>query len=938
MAFAAPDRLIVNSPYDEPRRYWEYAPSSRTWDLREGRRPAGYVEATPGSHDPNDPGIFRPLALANRIRDRVATWRARDYPGVTGVTRRLLAYWHDANERPDRRLFFCQLEAIETLIWLAEAPPSDKTGITVPGDGGPFARQCAKMATGSGKTTVMAMLIAWQVLNKVAYPRDRRFARKALIVAPNLTVRQRLAVLVPGSEGNYYDAFDLIPTGLEDRLRQGATCHVRVVNWQQLTWDTEAQRRRRKGVDKRGPVSDERYVRDALDDMASARHFLVVNDEAHHAWRTSPGIHVRGLGRDEVEEATRWIAGLDRLHRARGILACYDFSATPFVPGGGRHQEDRLFDWIVSDFGLEDAIESGLVKTPRVVVRDDALPDAQSYRSRLFHLYLDPDVHDDLNRKVPAQTPLPSLVVNAYALLGTDWAETKRQWQDSPVPPVLISVANRTETAARIHHAAEHGELGVPELCVPESTLHIDSKVLNEAEAAVTEDAPGPETIAEDEARADADGSPKMTRAERAQWLRRQVNTVGQPGRPGAHIQHVISVGMLSEGWDARTVTHIMGLRAFTSQLLCEQVVGRGLRRTSYDGDPVTGLLTPEYVNVFGVPFRFLPHEGEGTPSPPVRPTTRVEPDASKRDFEIRFPNVVRIEHALRHALTLDVDRLTPLELDAAQTVLRVELAPSLAGKPHALGWTEVDLQTLVQSTRLQSLLFETARRVYEQMKPDWTGVPGLLIAQVVALVERFVASSALVFKPADWGEDGIKRRALLMLDINRVVNHVWSAIVQQNAEQWEPIFDESRPWRSTADMRPWYTSRPCEVAQRSHINLCVVDSTWESSEAYELDHNPHVQAWVKNDHLGFEIAYMLQGATRKYRPDFLVRLTTGMTLVLEVKGQDSPEARTKRDFLDEWVQAVNAHGGFGCWGAAISRHPRDVAGILEQVCRTADA
>ncbi len=479
--------------------------------------------------------------------------------------------------------------------------------------------------------------------------------------------------------------------------------------------------------------------------------------------------------------------------------------------------------------------------------------------------------------------------------------------------------------------------MGVPELCVPESTLHIDSKVLNEAEAAAAEAMQATDVMPDDDASAGSDGNPKRTRAERAEWLRRQVNTVGQPGRPGAHIQHVISVGMLSEGWDARTVTHIMGLRAFTSQLLCEQVVGRGLRRTSYDVDPSTGLLTPEYVNVFGVPFRFLPHEGDGTPPPPVRPTTRVEPDAGKRGFEIRFPNVVRIERALRHTLTLDIDRLTPLELDAAKTVLRVELAPSLEGKPHALGWTDVDLQTLVQSTRLQTLMFEAARRVYTQMRPDWTGATGLLVAQVVALVERFVRSPALIFQPADWGEDGLKRRALLMLDMNRVVNHVWAAIVQQNAEHWDLIFDEVRPVRSTADMRPWYTSRPCEVAQRSHINFCVYDSAWESSEAYELDHNPNVAAWVKNDHLGFEIAYMFQGVTRKYRPDFLVRLTTGGALVLETKGQDSPEARAKHDALNEWVTAVNAHGGFGHWAAHVSRHPRDVAGILARASETVE-
>lgn len=927
MGLRAPDRLIVNGPYDEPAQHWEYDPSSRTWSLPDGRRPAGYVEATPGSHDPNDPGVFRPLVLANRIRERVGAWRQDGYPGVTGVTRRLLEYWRDGNERPDRRLFFCQLEAIETLIWLAEAPEKDRTGIVVPGDGGPFARLCAKMATGTGKTTVMAMLIVWQVLNKVTYPRDRRFSRDVLVVAPGLTVARRLSVLVPGSEDNCYDEFQLVPPGLDDRLRQGGTCRVRVVNWQQMIWPTDAQLRRRKGVDKRGAVSDERFARDVLADLAGAHRLLVLNDEAHHAWRLPGAAKVSGLSREDIEQATRWIAGLDRMHRVRGILGCYDFSATPFVPGGGRNREDSLFDWIVSDFGLEDAIESGLVKTPRVVVRDDALPDAHTYRPRMFHIYADPEVHDDLNRPASPAAPLPTLVTNAYALLASDWAAAKERWQNHPVPPVMISVANRTETAARIRHAVAHRELGVPALWNDAATLHIDSKVLSAAEAVADVGVGGDEETVD----ADEVGSRSMTKVQRAEWLRQQVSTVGKPGKPGAPIQHVISVGMLTEGWDARTVTHIMGLRAFTSQLLCEQVIGRGLRRISYDVDAETGLLVPEYVNVFGVPFRFLPHEGSDvTPAPPLA-TTVVEPDARKLGFEIRFPNVVRVDRTVRHNLALDPTRMHRLELDASKAVLRADLAPALEGEPHVVGWAEVELRTLVESTRLQTVMFEAARRIYEQMRPSWSGTPGALMAQVVALVEDFTRSPLLAFQPKEWGEDNLRRRALLMLEMNRVVNHVWAAIEQQNTEQWQAVFDERKPVRSTADMRPWHTTRPCEAARRSHVNMCVFDSTWEATEAYALDHSDAVAAWVKNDHLGFEVAYVHRGTVRKYRPDFLVRLATGTMLVLEVKGVDSQEAQAKRGALDDWVKAANAHGGFGRWTAAVSRHPRDVSDILER-------
>lgn len=923
------DKLIINSPYEEPKEHWRYDPTTRTFQRVPGRRPAGYVVATPGSKSYDDPGRFYELPLVNRIRERVKAWREAGYPGVTGITRRLLEYWRDPEERQDKRFFFCQLEAIETFIWLTEAPPAERVGIEIPGDGGPFPRYCAKMATGTGKTVVMAMLIAWQVLNKVTYPQDARFSKNVLVVAPSLTVKDRLQVLLPSYPSNYYDEFLIVPPGLVDRMRQG---RVLVRNWHALNWETAEQIAKKRSVDKRGPKSDEAYVRDVLGEMAAARNIVVINDEAHHAWRVPAESKVKGLSKEEIEQATKWIGGLDRIHRARGILACYDFSATPFAPSGKASSGEALFGWIVSDFGLNDAIESGLVKTPRVVIRDDAVPDAKSYRSRLYHIYMDPEVKDDLNRKAAESEPLPDLVTNAYLLLGADWVETKKQWEKAgfPTPPVMITVCNRTETAARIKYAFDHQRILVPELCDPERTLHIDTKVLSEAEQreqpVVVNGQDG-----EKESEEAGDGRERrLTKEQRAELLRQMVNTVGQPGQLGANIQHVISVGMLSEGWDAKTVTHIMGLRAFSSQLLCEQVVGRGLRRTSYDIGP-DGLLEPEYVNVFGVPFTFLPHEGgEGAPPPPPSPKTRIEPVPEKRQYEIVFPNVVRIEHTYRPQLVLDETKVEPLVLDVADVVTSAELGALLAGRPSVAALTQVELERLAKQLRMQYVLFRTAASLYDELRPNWKGTREYLLAQVVGLVERFLQSDRLVFRPAEIARDELRHRVLITVHMNKIVQHLWNAIRVQNVERLEPIFDDVRPIRSTVDMRPWYTGRPCAPTQRSHINFCVYDSTWEATEAYRLDHSPYVEAWVKNDHLGFEIPYIYRGVRRKYRPDFLVRLVGGTMLVLEVKGRDTEENRAKWEALREWVQAVNAHGGFGKWAWDVSRHPADVDEILK--------
>jgi type III restriction enzyme len=921
--------LIINSPFEEPSSHWHYTRETRSFSHEAGRRPAGYVTATPGARSFDDPGIFRELPLVNQIRPRIKAWAEGGYQGASGITQKLLEHWKDPEQRDGRRFFFCQLEAIETLIWLAEAPAADKVGIEIPSDGGDFNRLCTKMATGSGKTIVMAMLIAWHILNKATYPQDRRFSKYVFVVAPGLTVRNRLEVLKPDSPGNYYELFNIIPPGLHEKLRQG---RVLVRNWHSLMpLDPDAGPK----VVKKGPESDEAYARRVLDNFAEYQNWLVINDEAHHAWRVPPKATPKDFSQEDLEEATQWIGGLDRIHKTRTILGCHDLSATPFAPTGKRSTEETLFGWVVSDFGLNDAIESGLVKTPRVVIRDDGRLTAD-YKSRLYHIYADPEVKDDINRRAEEHEPLPDLVQQGYYLLGKDWLETAQRWADdgAPTPPVMITVANRTETAARIKYTFDHGKIRIDELCAPEKTLHIDSKVLDKAEA--REEAPEVAAAGDDENEGEEGeiDAPKkrLSKKDQAELLRRMVDTVGKVGTEGQNIQNVISVGMLSEGWDAKTVTHIMGLRAFTSQLLCEQVVGRGLRRTSYDIRPGSTLLEPEYVNIFGVPFTFIPYEGgEGTAPPPPSPKTEIRPLSERIAFEIEWPNVVRVDYEYLAKLTLDIPSVPVLQLDASATPTVADLAPIVEGKPDIKRISTIDLEEFGKRFRMQRIVFEAARDVYEQVQPTWKGNREVLLAQVIRLVENFLASDRISITPALFNQDGLRRRIILTVNMNKVVQHIFERIRFENVQGRNLVFDREHPIGRTGDMRSWYTGRPCEITEKSHINFCVYDSTWEATESYELERAKEVDAWVKNDHLGFEILYIWQGIVKKYRPDFLIRLGSGVKLVLEVKGQDTQENRSKRQFLDEWVKAVNSHGGFGVWAWDVVLQPKEILGVLKR-------
>lgn len=917
------EQLIVCSAYAEPSQHWEFNPVTQEFNLEPGRRVAEYIMTGENDDASQGEGQRIELKLVNKIRPRVKEWRQNGYPGTTAVTRKLLDWWHasDVRENP---FFFCELDAIETLIWLVEAPATTRVGIDIPTDGGLFQRVCTKLCTGGGKTIVMAMLIAWQLCNKATYPFDKRFSKNVLVVAPGLTVRDRLKVLELGDgDSSYYVKFNVVPQQLLTSLRQGS---VLVANWQSLTWETEKQIAKRKSVDKRGALSDRAYVRSILGDMANRNDILVINDEAHHAWRKNPDVKNALKGEDRREyiaqeqEATLWISALDRIHRTIGIQCCYDFSATPFAPSGRRNNEEALYGWIVSDFSLNDGIESGLVKTPRIVVKDNATFDSRTEKSALYHLYQQEGVRENLVKPASPETPLPDLVRNAYLLLANDWDATFKEWMDdgSSVPPVMISVVNRTETAARIEYAFEQGhsiQLADGTLNNPRYTMRIDSKLLGELD------------------------SGKQTKSAQALELRNIVNTVGQPGKPGAEIRHVISVGMLSEGWDAHTVTHIMGLRAFTSQLLCEQVIGRGLRRTSYDVDPSTGLFTPEYVNVFGIPFEFLPHEGDGGKGANPKPKTMISVVQNRNEYEITWPNVLRVNERERANLCFNVDDVPPLQVDTSKIISVAGLGNLIDSMVEEHALRRIDLTDLGENTRLQTIVFYIVRNLSNVLLHKLNGSTSEveIVKQVVNFVQEFITRKDKIigldlFSMAEVETDPSRRNVVMLYYMSKIVTHLFNYITLEETSSWEPVISQAQRIRSTADMATWYTSKKSQPTVKSQISHCVEDSQWEGSAGWQLDNSPHVKAWVKNDaHIGFSIEYIENGELHHYIPDFLIKLVDDTTLVLEIKGRNSESVQTKRRALQQWIEAVNSTHEYGVWKEAIAWNTTSIENIIEE-------
>jgi type III restriction enzyme len=385
---------------------------------------------------------------------------------------------------------------------------------------------------------------------------------------------------------------------------------------------------------------------------------------------------------------------------------------------------------------------------------------------------------------------------------------------------------------------------------------------------------------------------------------------------------------MLTEGWDAKTVTHILGLRAFSSQLLCEQVVGRGLRRSSYEiGE--NGLYTPEYVNIFGIPFTFLPQEGDGGGGPPPQPKYAIQVNPDNAQYEIYWPNIIRIDHELDPKLHVDINKIDRLELK--DTRLSAELAPLVDGKPDLTKCTQIDLEKLEKNLRMQKIIFNTSARVYEAMQSSWQdkGTPYAMLGQVFQWVERYLASNKIDMELPLFNTDPLRKKIMYMLNMNTIVQHLWKFLDFQMTTSFVPFFNPNNKIRSTGDMPTWWTSKYHEPLEKSHISHCVYDSAMEAAEANKIEKNPNVFAFAKNDHLGFAIQYTFNGILHSYYPDFLIKLNNGKILVLETKGKDSLEVQEKRRSLEEWVLTVNSLKEYGEWYSDISYNITDIDGII---------
>ncbi len=995
------NKPILCSPYEEPTEHWVYDRATGEPSRVPGRRPASYWYKTQRTGSAQGELFAEEerddLPLVNALRDDVRRWRQANYEGATPVTKQLLAYWA-RSDRP-RRLFFCQREAVETVIYLTEIlasrreprwtpklreddyqrlcqgeKPTFMPGtrlevfprlVDIPNEPWlpPLTRYGCKMATGSGKTVVMAMLIAWAFCNRGRVPGDERFPSAALVVCPNLTIKERLQVLRPDNkDGTYYDEFDLVPSQLRPLLNAGK---VLVTNWHQFAPESpHSEGGKSYVVVNKGEESPDAFARRVLGDLYERAPIMVLNDEAHHAYRPASveeAARLSAAERAERDEATVWISGLDRINQACGIRFCIDLSATPFYLQGSGYIEGSPFPWLVSDFGLVDAIESGLVKIPRLPVSDTTGRPEPKY----FALWRHITEHLQPGERLPGGKPKPEVVwreaQDALITLASQWKERFAYIQQATpdkerMPPVMIIVCDNTDIAELFYKnisgeetaevvgdddddeeesaprrrrrktqtAYGSGQL-FPELFANRPgfrpTLRIDSKLLAEAES----------------------DDPNASRRDAGEALRAIVATVGKQGKPGEQVRCVVSVQMLTEGWDANNVTHILGLRAFGSQLLCEQVVGRGLRRMDYTPDPETGLLTEEYVDVYGVPFSVIPFKGRETKksAPEDRPKNHVRALPERQHFEMRFPVVEGYAFALRHHLIkADIGRMEPLMLESSRTPTAVFVKPQVGyqyGHPTAGGdfaFEEQNRAAYYKSVHLQTIKFEIARQVvWKLTEGTGNGTPKLrlqsrhhLFPQVYRLVEEYVR------RKVHW-QDCHPCELGLATYVERAVERLVDAIEPDDTQGEPPllpILNRYKPMGSTAEV-DFKTTRPCYGTVKSHINQVVLDTgTWEQSAAFRLEQSPAVICYARNDHLEFVIPYEYQGIHHGYVPDYLVRLINEMTLILEIKGYADDQDRAKHQAAQRWVAAVNHWGQSGTWAFHVCHHPQMLGRELE--------
>lgn len=980
---------ILNSPFKEPEQHFAF--DSRgviTGDVQAGRRRSIYFTPIPQSKKNAADEARLELGgtserveenqLINQIRSRVDVWRRGGYPGATKTTKRLLAHWNETENRV-RPLFFCQREAIETAIYLVESNDGQRASFENQlaqfanslNDG--LFRVAFKMATGSGKTVVMSLLIAWQSLNKARNPQNSNYTDQFLVVSPGITIKDRLRVLAPSDPDNYYDGLDLIPPGMREDLNR-ATVHV--INFHQLMLrEKQSAPRKTKQLLGNESVFTEtpgEMANRVLKPFSGKKQIVVINDEGHHCYRDKPqGVTLdeearktaysledltgdeRNEAKERAAEARVWHTGLSHIARKRGVKAIYDLSATPFYLRGSGWQEGTLFQWVVSDFALVDAIECGIVKVPRVPTRDDVNAADPAYRA------LWSKVGRQLPRGSASWTPtypptLPADLETALESLYEDYEAHYRAWEQATagssdaVPPVFIVVAANTNISRLIHEyisgweeagadgepVRHHGRFGLFDnvdaagnwLARP-VTMIVDSKAIDSGDQ-LTKDFRDAASAEIDRFRREFElRNPGQTLDDLGDegLLREVMNTVGTPRSLGAPIRCVVSVSMLTEGWDANTVTHILGVRAFGTQLLCEQVVGRGLRRVSYELNEL-GRFDPEYADVYGVPFAFVPVAGQRTTDSGVETHTYVHADERRSASAITFPRVVGFRYVTPS------DRIDAQFRAEHRMVLGAEAVPTRTDIEDITGVPETHTLEGLQARRMQEIRFRLADRVCRSLATDSADARPWLFPQVLKVVERWVDECLEITGNAFPQLLGLASFQTEAAD--RILAGITSG--DDGHSRIEAILDRANPTGSTHGVGWWTKTDPDSLwvtSPKSHVSHVVPHSDWEASFAAAVEGMDEVIRYVKNDHLDFTVPYVIDGMHRSYVPDFVVVLDDGagaddpLHLLVEVTGERKRDKRIKVETTrDRWLPAVNASGRFGRWAFLEITDPAYVA------------
>jgi type III restriction enzyme len=986
------DRPILNSPYEYPRQHWELDGEGQpTQRLIETRRRASFISPIPRAKKRQGKAAQQALdiggeekistaaqkydeATINELRSRVDAWRELKNPsdwGVTPETARLLQHWrhHQFN---DIRPFFCQVEAIETLIWLTEVAPGDKAHgkrfierlkDANEGANPGLMRLALKLATGAGKTTVMAMVIAWQTINAARHPNSKRFTRGFLVVCPGITIRDRLRVLQPNDPDSYYESRELVP---RDMLRDIERAKIVITNFHAFklreTLELSKGGRRLlqgKGGDELTTTETEgQMLQRVMPGLMGLKDVMVLNDEAHHCYREKPAEEdeegIADLKGDEKEEAEKnreaarlWISGLETVTRKLGVQRIVDLSATPFFLRGSGYAEGTLFPWTMTDFSLMDAIECGIVKLPRVPIADNdpsAVNELPKYRELWAH------IGRDMPRKGKSKAgdldplSLPALLQTALEALYGHYARTFTEWtaKGITVPPCFIVVCQNTAISKLVYdyisgfqrkntdgtetHVPGRLELfrNADEFGNPfgrPRTLLIDSEQLESGEALDDNF----RKMAADEIEQFRRDIVERTRDAQAgqnlsdqDLLREVMNTVGKKDRLGEGIRCVVSVSMLTEGWDANTVTHVLGVRAFGTQLLCEQVIGRALRRQSYQLND-DNKFNVEYADVLGIPFDFTAKPTIAPPQPPVQ-TERVRAVSPQRDaLEITFPRVAG------YRVELPAERLEAEFNEDSTLVLTPEhVGPTVTRNAGIIG-EGVDLTLiLTKDMRRSTLLFHLTKRLLETKFRDTGEDPKLYLFGQLKRITRQWMDEHLVCR-------GETHPAQLMYQelADMACERIYAGITRKLEDAGRQIkaqLDPYNPTGSTSHVNFTTSKRDLWTtdSRKCHVNLVVLDSQWEAELCRVVEGHSQVRSYVKNHNLGFEVPYRYKSEARVYRPDFIVRVNDGrgdddlLNLVIEIKGYRGEDAKEKKSTMDTyWVPGVNALGTYGRWAFA---------------------